>query len=206
MKLENIDWSIIRGSLISLIISLIVSGGLVGGSYLFAQKMNKEYLRNNAQFKAISLRYLAIDEEEGLISDYYPQFVKLYEKGVIGKERRLDWIEILRDAGNEIKVHTLNFKIDSQNIYVPEYAINLGHFKLYSSKMSLDMQLLHEGDLFNFFQYLDEGANGIYGVSSCNFTGKSVEISDDPTVANIEAKCDLDWYTIKLANGKEMQI
>ena len=68
------------------------------------------------------------------------------------------------------------------------------------------MQLLHEGDLFNFFQYLDEGANGIYGVKSCYFGGKSIEISDNPTIPNIEAKCDLDWYTIKLANGQEMQI
>ena len=206
MKLEYIDWSIIRGSLISIIVCLIVSSALVWGSNFFAQQMNKEYLRNNAQFKAISRRYLAIDEEEGLISDFYPQFVKLYEKGIIGKERRLDWIDILRDAGEVIKLPALNYKIDSQNIYTPEYAINLGRFKLYNSRMSLQMQLLHEGDLFNFFQYLDEGANGIYGISSCNFSGKSVEITDDTTVANIEAKCKLDWYTIKLANGIEMQI
>ncbi len=206
MKLEYIDWSIIRASLISIIVCLIVSSALVWGSNFFAQQMNKEYLRNNAQFKAISRRYLAIDEEEGLISDFYPQFVKLYEKGIIGKERRLDWIDILRDAGEVIKLPALNYKIDSQNIYTPEYATNLGRYKLYSSRMSLQMKLLHEGDLFNLFKYLDAGANGLFRVSSCNFSGNSTKITDDPTAANIEANCDLDWYTIKLADGNEIQI
>ena len=206
MNNKHIDWSIIRGSLIGLIISLLLGGLLIGSSFYFKEQMKKEYVRNNAGFQSISQRYLAVDEEEKLIRKFYPRFIKLYNQGVIGKEHRLNWIEVLRSAGEAIMLPSLSYEIKSQNIYTPAFSVNLGRFQIFSSEMSLDMQLLHEGDLFSLLKSLDENAKGRYSISRCSMDNRLPGITDNISVANIGLKCDVIWFTIKLADGTELQV
>jgi hypothetical protein len=205
MKREDFDWKILRGSIVVLVVSIVVSGILVYGSYYFQKQMNRDYSRNDARFQSISRRYLAVDEEEKLIKEYYPRFIELYNKGVIGKEQRLNWLEVLRTTGLEMVVPGLSYQIKSQDTYTPSYSVTLGHFKIFSSKMTLNMRLLHEGDLFGILNRLDENAKGIYSLNSCQLSqrGSIVENADAP---NINAVCELQWFTINLASGKDLNI
>ena len=168
--------------------------------------MHKEYLTNNAQFKSISNRYFAVDEEEKQIKEYYPLFNDLYNGGVIGRERRLNWIEVLREADEDLGILGLNYDIRSQEVYKPGFKVTLGKYKLFRSIMSLNMQLLHEEDLFRLFETLDRKALGSYNVTSCSMALKGKKISDNPDVANLNVECELIWHTIKLASGKELVI
>ncbi len=206
MKRKDIDWSILRGSLILLVVCIIIGSGIIFGSYYFYKQMELGYRRNNAQFQSISQRYLAVDEEEKMIKQFYPRFVSLYKKGVIGKEHRLNWVEVLRKSGDKIKVPLLNYVIKSQNIYTPGFAVSLGRYQLRSSNMTLSMQLLHEGDLFFIFDELDKNAEGLYNISSCEMTASFSELKDDPKASNITAKCELQWFTISLADGRELEV
>ncbi|MCZ6526602.1 MAG: hypothetical protein O6928_08660 [Gammaproteobacteria bacterium] len=206
MNNKHIDWSVMRTSSSILIISLLLGGLLIGSSFYFKEQMKKEYVRNNAGFQSISQRYLAVDEEEKLIKKYYPSFIKLYNQGVIGKEHRLNWIEVLRSAGEAIMLPSLSYEIKSQNIYTPAFSVNLGRYQIFSSEMSLDMQLLHEGDLFSLLKSLDENAKGHYSISRCSMDKRLSGIIDDISAANIGVKCDVIWFTIKLADGTELQV
>ncbi len=206
MNNKHIDWSIIRGSLIGLIISLLLGGLLIGSSFYFKEQMKKEYVRNNAGFQSISQRYLAVDEEEKLIRKFYPSFIKLYNQGVIGKEHRLNWIEVLRSAGEAIMLPSLSYEIKSQNIYTPAFSVNLGRYRIFSSEMTLDMQLLHEGDLFSLLESLDKNAKGLYSMSRCSMDNRLPGITEAISAANIGVKCDVIWFTIKLADGTELQV
>lgn len=206
MKRSNIDWSVLRGSMIIFSLCLIISAGLLVGSFYFKDNMHKEYMRNNAMFRLVSNKYFAVDEEEKLIKKFYPLFVDLYNEGVIGRERRLNWIEMLRKAGEDIKIPGLSYEIKSQEVYKPGFPVKLGQYKLYRSVMNLNMQLLHEGDLFRLFEALDNNALGSYNVSNCTIAAKGKEISDNTESGNLIVRCELSWYTIKLANGKELKV
>ncbi len=202
MKARDIDWKILRGGLIALTVSLAVSSSLVYGGNYFRTQMLQEFNRANAQFRSISSRYLAVDEEEKLIRTYLPRFVELYKRGVIGTEQRLNWIEMLRTSGEEMRIPSLSYQIESQQVYNPAYSLNMGRFRLYSSKMSLNMTLLHEGDLFRLLAVLDEKVQGRYSLASCRISQAASEITDNPDAGNIMVRCDLQWYTIRLADGK----
>lgn len=206
MHRKDIDWVIISGALISLLLSLIVSSSLVVGSYYFESAMNREYIRNNALFQNISQRYLAIDEEAKRIEKYLPEFISLYNRGVIGNEQRLNWIEVLQNTGARIKIPSLSYSISSQKDYTPPYSITLGSFKLYKSEMSLEIQLLHEGDLFSLLNALNAEARGEFNLTSCSFDKGNKDIVESANAANMRVSCELEWYTIKLANGKEISI
>ena len=205
-KPSDIDWGVLRGPLILLFISLLVGGAMAGGSYYFSTEMEKQYNAQKSQFQSISRRYLDIDQEEKLLLDYYPRFVKLYNQGVIGRERRLDWIEALRQSGETVDVPKLSYAIESQNEFVPAYTVNYGGYKLYSTRMELQLGLLHEGDMFSLLSQLNNSAKGMYTVSQCSFKRKGNQIRFEKDFVNIDTACTLQWITINLPDGQDLEL
>ncbi len=205
MKRDDIDWTILKGSVISFMVCLLISSLIASVSYYFRETMQAEFQKNKKNFQSISRRYLAVDEEERLIRQFYPEFVDLYNTGIIGREHRLNWIEVLRQAGERIMLPSLSYEISSQKEYTPEYSINHGRFQLFSSSMQLNLGLLYEGDLQQLLRDLDKQAEGTYSVSECTFNKRGQVIKDKDT-ANISAECQLQWFTIKLANGVKLEL
>ena len=207
MKHKFIDWRIMRGTVVLIALAMLICGSLIGGSLYFKKKMDLEFRRNNVVFQSNSNRYLAVDEEEKLIREYYPKFVDLYNFGEIGQERRLDWIETLRSTGVDIKLPSLSYTIESQKTFMPTFSVNMGRYRLYKSDMNLKIQLLHEGDLFKLLDQLEQKAKGLYRVSNCklnnNIRGR---LTDDPDIGNVSADCLLEWFTLKLADGTDIKV
>ena len=148
-KEGDIDWSVLRLSMIMFSLCIVLSGSMLAGSYYFRINMEKDYKQHKSQFQSISRRYLDIDQEEQLLLDYYPKFVKLYNEGIIGRERRLNWIEALRLSGEMVDIPRLTYAIESQQEYVPAFSVNYNGFKLYSSRMELEaIKQVGEGDVY----------------------------------------------------------
>ncbi len=63
MKSEDIDWKLLRGSLIVTVITITISSSLLFGAFYFRDQMQIEFNRTNAVFRSISNRYLAVDED-----------------------------------------------------------------------------------------------------------------------------------------------
>lgn len=202
----NFDWSILKGSIFVFIICLIFSSSLISGTWYFKENMLKKYNANNRKFQSISKQYLAVDQEEQLIRQYYPKFVQLYNKGIVGQEHRLNWIETLRASGNFIKLPSLKYNISSQNSFSPDYPVNTGSFKIFSSSMILNLDLLHEGDLRKLIMALDQRAQGAYNLSQCTLRQKNQIDLSNVTRGNISAECELRWFSIKKSDGSVINI
>ena len=203
---KEIDWSLLKTPIILLSVCSVIAITLISGSYYFNDKLNKEYKQNKTVFQSISRRYLDVDQEEKVLLDYYPKFVNLYNKGIIGREKRLNWIEALRQAGETVKLPSLTYSINSQEEHIPEYVINYSGYTIYRSSMELNLGLLHEGDLFKLIDYINQEADGIYTLSECTFSMNGREVNFDKNHANISASCLLYWLTIDLAGGQEIKI
>jgi hypothetical protein len=204
MKHSVIDWSVLRASIIVLVISLAFSSVLLIGSFYFQKSMQAEFDQHQSRFLSISNRYLAIDEEERLIREYYPEFVDLYNRGIFGRERRLDWIETLRASGEIIDIPSLRYEISSQSEYQQALPVNLGRFKLYSSTMRISMDMLHEGDLLRLLDALNRMQSGIYSVSDCSFSQRGPLNLEDTRRGNITSSCNLHWFNIKMPDGSDI--
>ena len=197
-----------RGAIIVFLVSLLASGSLITGAWYYDKQSQAKYNTEKRKFQNISNQYLAVDQEEQLVRQYYPDFVGLYNKGVLGQERRLNWIETLREAGTEIKLPSLKYQISTQVKYQPDYPHNAGSFMLYASTMKLNLDLLHEGDLRKLFERLDKEAEGIYNISKCTFrrAGSGQVNVENISKANIVSECDLRWFNIKKSDGSDINI
>lgn len=200
------DRSVLRGTIILSVVCVLVSAALLAGSYYFRENMEREYNANHASFRHASQQYLAVDEEERIIDEFYPVFVRMHRQGLLGEERRLSWLETLRAAGDAIRIPELSYKVDAQQKAEPEFPLALGGYSLYRSPMNLNIGLLHEGDLFRLLKALDRDALGQYSVRSCEFRMREGLLVLDPTKSNIKADCVLDWLTLDLSGDAGLEL
>ena len=202
MKLADVDWSILRGPITLMVVAVLVSVALLGGSYYFWSTMDSEYRKQNSRLLAIRRKYQTVDDEEQIIETFLPRFEKHAEVGVIGPENRLDWIEALRGASEVLKLPSVRYSIESQRVYEPGYEVNTqGSFQVFASEMVLDIGLLHEGDLPRLLEELNIAGKGLYTVSSCQMRRVRAAFSEDPNEINLQADCRLRWLTIKPKEG-----
>lgn len=202
--LAEIDWRELRGALALLAATLLLSAGLLGGSHYFESRMEAKYEAQKRRLNVVRSNYYTVDEEERLIEAYLPRYRLLKERGVIGDEQRLTWVEALGDASASIKLPSLSYEISPQRPYVPDIPLDTGAFQVYASEMNLRIGLLHEEDLAALLRMLDRHATGLYSVSHCRLSRNAETFRLAPMAENITAHCTLRWYTITLPGGKKV--
>lgn len=201
MKAAEIDWMELRGALVMLIIALIISGGALAASAQFSKAKNRIHQRERAQYLNARNHYHTLDQEEGLIATYLPRYVALENSGIIGREKRLDWIESLRQSARQSQVAKLRYKIDAQKPFVTGLESEIGDYRIYSSTMSINLDLLHEGDLFTLLDNFDRSVTGLYGLGDCDLRRGAAQISMQPDAVNVVAQCHLNFLTIRKSGG-----
>lgn len=206
MAASKADFAILRGALGVFAMCLLVGGVLVGASYYFREEMATEYRNHHLRFRDVSRKYLAVDDEERIIENAYPEFVRLYEHGILGRELRLSWIEALRRADAAIGLPALDYRISAQKLYEPSFPVNSGAFDIRVSEMNLSLGLLHEGDLITVLNALDTTADGLYSVSRCEAIRVNEFETPDRRRPGIKADCVLQWYTVDLKGERELSL
>lgn len=196
MKAADIEWSMLRGGLVSLVIALVIAGVLIGSSYSFRESNERTFKRANNERRLAEEEYRKLDELEQMVATFYPKFQDLERDGVIGEEHRLRWTEAIKSADESLKFPSLTYSIDTQDRHKPEFTLPQGAYKLFASEMNLDLGLLHGEDLFRLLARLDQDANGLFTVDSCSFTRRRDAPGNwqDP---HLRTTCKLYWYTIK---------
>ncbi len=203
---KRVDWPILRGTLAVFVLSLAASAGMVTASFYFRQHMEREYQVHHGEFREASRKYLAVDDEERIIDQFFPEFRRLYDAGLLGRERRLSWLETLRRAGDANGLTQVTYKLDAQREATPDFSIALGEYRLYASTMTLNLALLHEGDLLRLLNALDRDALGQYAVTHCVMKRSGENLDLSAKGANLNANCTLDWWTINLGGERGLSL
>ena len=206
MAKTKVEWIVLRGALGLFAVCFIIGSAVIGASYYFREEMAAEFNTHQARFRDVSRKYLAVDDEERIIVESYPKFLKLHKDGILGQEHRLSWLEALRHAGERIKLPEISYRIKSRDVYVPEFKVDLGAYNIYVSEMNLTLGLLHEGDLMGILEILNRDAEGLYSVSKCEARRTNEQLTIDVNRPTIKADCSLNWYTVDLKGDRKLQL
>jgi hypothetical protein len=141
-------------------------------------------------------RYQTSGTEKETITKYLPLYQELIDDGFVGEERRIEWVDSLRNIHEEHKLFGINYTIATQEEYKPTFALNVGPFALHRSVMKLELSMLHEGDLLTLVKALEEDQSTPFLVRDCEVTRTGSAISSNLT-PNLRANCELDWLTIR---------
>lgn len=186
------DFPLIRKAFIVLIASLLLSAALVGAGRTLRLKQQDDMTQAQVQRNDANNKLRQAENDKQEIQDYQPRFVTLRERGFVGEERRLDWMEQIQHIRENRKLLPITYEISTRQVFQVGPEVTLGNLELRGSKMKLQMGLLHEGDLLNFLDDLKH--KGFYTVQECKVKRAGAE----PESAHLPlaAECVIYWLTL----------
>jgi hypothetical protein len=197
MSLSPQDWHKLRFPIIGLGAALVLVGALVSFADQYRTKnelalQTQQNLLNQARQKLQSSGL-----EKDTIMQYLPTYNELLASGFIGEERRIEWIETLRQIHAQHKLFSIDYSIGLQESYKPSFLPNLGNFRLNRSVMSLKLDMLHEGDILALIDGLREQTTPFI-VRDCEISRPIGAVVNAKNVAaNMQANCEVDWLTLR---------
>jgi hypothetical protein len=190
---KRLQWNIV------LLVVLLASGG---GAIFYAAQQQEAATRTHRQAEAgrndIRARLSRAQDEEKELREKIARYQQLNDRGIVGQEHRLDWVERIRAIKQERNLIDLQYELAPQAPLDPAVVPNTGAgVELMSSPMKLQMQLLHEGDLLGFIGDLNRNVQAFIRVKQCDITRIPITPRERGAPPQLRADCELDWITLR---------
>lgn len=202
MKFSASDFPLIRWSILAICASAIASAVILYSSGKYAENTQKD--RRNAQTMLSDARnrLAAAFQDQENMANYADEYGALIEQKIIGDDQRLDWMEGLEKIRQKNLVTDFRYNIAPQKIYAPQPPIDSGNFDIHYSEMKLQLNLLHEAQLLNFFDALRSDIKGWYQLEGCTLQRTGAGNENEQTAATrLKAECSGGWITLKNRNA-----
>ncbi len=191
MKFGRSDFKRIRSSML-LSLAMLFCGSLTVYYAINDRRQAQRTQANTARVLAeADAKLKQVSNEESEVKKKSLIFNQLQERGVIGDEQRLEWIELLKDIRDRRRLLDLEYEIAPQR-QIEGSSDN--DFSFYASAMKLQVKLLHEEDLERLLADLRSQAKALIMVRSCTVSRLPI-VSDEH--ANLLAACEIDWITLR---------
>ncbi|NTV69322.1 MAG: hypothetical protein HGA71_04150 [Azonexaceae bacterium] len=200
MKLSSRDLPKLWLPLLAALAMFIVTGLLVWGSQLDAGKAEQERSVATAAKNQIEQRLRQVRTEEQEIRDRTQLLQQLQNSGITGEEKRLDWMELLRETQRELRIPGMTYEFGAQT------SLDKGEdaaYSWFSSPLHVKLRLLHEEDLLNFLARIEKNAKALVIVRSCKLAPLPRQVDGREVMAQLGAECDMQWLTARPGNGKK---
>ena len=148
---------------------------------------------------AAQSRVSKVSEEEREIRDSVVYYEEMRQRGMLGEQTRLDWIESIARIKNIRKLFEIRYNFEAQRTLDYPGIVSTGAADFVVSRLRLDMLLLHEADLLNFLADLQAAGMAHVSVRSCTVT----RIERGPTLSatalqpRLRAECHVDLVSVK---------
>lgn len=220
MSVSKSDLPHIQWSLLILLAVLGTSGAIIAASQGFVTRAQEEQSALKQQLSAARGRLATAQEDQEKMQTYTQEYNTLLQRDIIGDDRRLDWMEALDKMRKQSKASGLmdfNYSIAPQQRYAPFPPVDSGNFDLHSSGMSMQFNLLHEGQLLSVLDALRTNSKGWFMLNHCELERNSTQEvtnaqeDDEPPVnastpvarsfvPQLKAQCAGGWLTLKNRN------
>ena len=149
----------------------------------------------NAQVAEASQRYRDSDLEQETITRYLPQYRELQQRGFIGSENRINWIDALRIADQQAGGFGVQYQLSAQGPYKGLLSGDPIATQLRRSTMDIRFGVVHEGQFLAFLNALESQGAGMYTLRACSLEPVHRE-QPRPRTQNLTAHCEMDWVTL----------
>ncbi|OGA54767.1 MAG: hypothetical protein A3G24_21565 [Betaproteobacteria bacterium RIFCSPLOWO2_12_FULL_62_13] len=188
------DLKALQAPLLVLVVAAFVAAAAVYYTDILLQEARQQLTRQQAQLREADTRLHKSGEEKEIIASYLGRYQQLQRIGFIGEEQRINWLDGLRLANQQMDLFGIDYQISAQRPYPYAAELSPGRLALHQSVMKLRFRLLHEEDLMRFFSALSGMGAGLFLIDECTLkrTQASAAIGYQP---NLTADCELSWIT-----------
>lgn len=160
-----------------------------------AEQAGRERHRAAEAKSRIDMRLRQFHSEELDLKTRLQTLQTMQASGMLGDEKRLDWMEQLRNTQRELRLPGMKYEFAMQ---APLNGSAPNAPAWFNSPLRLQLRLLHEGDLLNFLDRIQQEARALVIVRSCKLAPLSATGERRDNAAPLTAECDMDWLTARL--------
>jgi len=195
--MRNIDWFYLRRPIIVFFVMLVIALAVAVAGHQYEQAQKEEYQQALSTLTTTHRLYRNIVNDIDLLEHYQKVYKDYKSTGLVGKERRLSWVESLESTNDVLRLPTLTYNLSPQEKFErPGFKVKRD-VSVLSSPMDLSMGLLHEEDLFALLEGLRLSIRNLFTVDSCSMSRISgIGNSLDTKRANLTTVCKIRWVTI----------
>jgi hypothetical protein len=167
--------------------------------------MDDTYKDEQSEKRAMRIWKNKIDgsrESNRIIGEYENSYIDLVKNSVVGDENRLSWFETIQATTNARGMPSVKYNVSSQKLLESSGAYTSVGLQVYRTKMTLDIKMAHEGDLFVMLNNLENRAKGLFSVDKCDverMSFKNLIVNEN----KMKAHCELSWYTFKSSDQQQ---
>ena len=202
----ELDWPYVRRHTVRPVLSAIVAVMALVVAFWAHDGQQARYDELAANRNAVHEDYDALVHQRRLVDRYHRRYQRFDDLGFVGRESRLDWVETLRATANGLSLPRLGYAIEPQTEVVPPVQSVFGgeDLQIRTSKVQLELGLLHELDLLRFFDDLQANAPGLIKVDGCALRWETGPGSPADNDANLSASCAIQLYSVVTSDvGRE---
>ncbi|MCL2525139.1 MAG: hypothetical protein FWF20_04265 [Betaproteobacteria bacterium] len=189
MKLTRRDVDKLFWPSIGTLAMLLLAALAVGWSYADRQSAQGQHAAATAREQSAAQRLGQARTEEEERQEQALLFQRLQQSGIMGPERRLEWIELLRDIQYRLRIPGLTYEFGAR-----QPLPGGGDHVWFASPMRMQLRLAHEEDLLRILARLQGEAKAMVLIRRCTLTPLASPGNDD--LARLSGECDLRWLTI----------
>ena len=199
MNFSANDFVRIRWGLGFLLLAMLIGFAMTTTARTLVAKAQTEQRQLEAQQREIRARLSRAPDEERELRGKIALFQQLQERGIIGQEERLNWVEQIARIKAARRLFDFQYEIAPQkplgDALLPGGA-TAGDYEFMSSTMSLQMPLLHEDDLLGFLADLRRNVHAHLLVRDCAIE-RVTQGQERGVAAQLRAACTIDWITLR---------
>ena len=175
---------------------LAVSAAVIGASHWFLQKERREGRATAARLAQAQARVERIRKERDSLDQSSEVFRAIRARGLMKPESRLELVELMNGLRARHAILALDYEIAPQRPLAVASGVAFTAVDILSSRVTLKLRALHEGDAVAFFESLAQSRQGFYPVDRCVM--RRLEVTNPQALQpRIEAECTLEWITMK---------
>lgn len=204
MKLSKSDLPVLRWSILAIFAAALIGTAILYISSEYAEKAQKELrIARNMGIDA-RRRLAAAHEDRENMAVYADEYGTLLKRKIIGDDQRLDWMEGLEELRQLNLVTDFRYRITPQKNYAPQPPFDSGNFDIHYSETKLQLDLLHEAQLVDFFTAFRNRIKGWYQLEGCSLQRSVTDENAAATTtgAHLKAECNGGWVTLKNRNAQ----
>lgn len=134
-------------------------------------------------------------EATKLYQNWHQVFPKL-SRFSFQKPDKLHWLENIQQQAEILNLPSITYNIKAQQIE-PKFAIDVGgHSAIFSTEIEINAGFIHEQQLLDFFEQLQQSGLGLFSVEKCVLTTNGQVGQFQPERVNVSAQCQIKWYTV----------
>ena len=187
------DLATIRSHLVLFLCLSLLGLGLAQGSLVLVRAARLSRAQAVLQRQEMRRQLAAMNDEAQAIGRKLARYRELAHSGYLEREDRLSWVEQIGRIETRRGLFAVRYEL------APQQPIASGDngYELMSSRMNIDLQLLHEEDLLNFFADLRKATTSYPRVRSCRLDRLPVGDQRSPLTARLQAACSIDWISLR---------